>query len=368
MRRVRNEKQKMTNGTPLWQMLLGCLFMFMAIVACEHRPLEDPSSMHYVRIYLNEHLRNVSYGFYDDTKPKPEYKTPNVLRVTLCDPETGDVRAERYISGRGSDERGVYIDGYVAAAPGKYRLLAYSFDTQSTHVRNDKAYFDMQVYTKPISEELRSRLVSLRNAEFNDSTRIDEWEILYEPDHFFVETDELVAVHDNIYTDTLRTADGDHFTAESVVKTYYIQVNVKGIEYVKNAVSFITGMAGAAQMHDRTMVTDPPTSIYFEMNPGTRKSRTGETVAVAFANFNTFGKIQEAEGYILVTFEFNTIYGTTQVETIRLTEMFDTPQVRDNQWIIIDKTIEIIPPEGETAGGLTPGVNKWEEIEGNITI
>ena len=348
--------------------LLSAVLAVILLCACEHRELHDPSSMHYVRIYLNEHLRNVNFGFYDETKPRPEYKTPNVLRVTLCHSESGKVVSERYLRNKGCDGRGNYIDGYVAAPPGRYNLLAYNFDTQSTHVRNDKDYFGMQVYTNPIREELRSRLSSVRNVAADDSTRVDEWQILYEPDHFFVESKELVTVHDRMYTDTLYTDSGDHFTAESVVKTYYIQVNVKGIEYVKNAVSFITGMAGATQMHDRTMVAEPPSSIYFNMNPGTRKARTGETVAVAYANFNTFGKLRDTDGFIFVTFEFNTTFGTTQVETIRLKEIFDTPQVRDNQWIIIDKTIEIIPPEGSSTGGMNPGVGEWQEIEGNITI
>ena len=42
---------------------------------------------------------------------------------------------------------------------------------------------------------------------------------------------------------------------------------------------------------------------------------------------------------------------------------------KENQWIIIDKVIDIVPPEGaDTSGGMAPGVNNWEEIEGSITI
>ena len=340
-------------------------FLLLLFTACEHRELVDVSNMHYVRIYLDEHIRNVHYGFYDDTKPRPEYKTPRVLRVTLCDPQTGAVRAERYISGHGSDERGNYIDGHIAAAPGQYNLLAYNFDTQSTHVRNERDFYGMQVYTNPISDDLMSRLVSVRA---DDGLTEEDWNILYEPDHFFVESLGEVQVGESYGGDTLYNKEGQHFQARSVVQTFYIQVNVKGIEYVKSAVSLLTGMAGATQMHDRTMVEQPSASVYFSMNPGTRKARTGETVAVAYANFNTFGKLKNVEGYIAVTFEFNTIFGTTQTETIRLTDMFETPQVQEQQWIIIDKTIEIIPPEGATTGGLTPGVGEWENIEGNITI
>jgi hypothetical protein len=50
--------------------------------------------------------------------------------------------------------------------------------------------------------------------------------------------------------------------------------------------------------------------------------------------------------------------------------MFETPVVRDKQWIIIDKVIEIKPPGDDegTNGATDPGVNQWQEIQGDITI
>jgi len=91
---------------------------------------------------------------------------------------------------------------------------------------------------------------------------------------------------------------------------------------------------------------------------------------VAYATFNTFGKLPDVEGYIYITFEFNTTWGTVQTETIRVTDMFETPVVRDKQWIIIDKMIEIKPPGDDegTNGATDPGVNQWQEIQGDITI
>ena len=52
-----------------------------------------------------------------------------------------------------------------------------------------------------------------------------------------------------------------------------------------------------------------------------------------------------------------------------ITDIFETEMAKENQWIIIDKVVEIIPPEGaDTGGGLAPGVSEWEQIEGSITI
>ena len=90
---------------------------------------------------------------------------------------------------------------------------------------------------------------------------------------------------------------------------------------------------------------------------------------VGYSTFNTFGKLPDVEGYIEITFEFHTTDNRVQTETIRVTDMFETEQVKEKQWIIIDKVIEIIPPEGEeTKGGMSPGVNDWVQIEGEITI
>jgi hypothetical protein len=194
-------------------------------------------------------------------------------------------------------------------------------------------------------------------------------EILNEPDHFFVRNSEWVNLELTNKVDTLKNSDGSDLVASSIVKTYYMQVNVKGVEYVKSAVALITGMAGSVRVYDGELNTSNPASIYFPLKNDVSKMRTNDNVAVAYATFNTFGKLQGREGYIYITFEFNTVWGTVQTETIKVTDMFETQQVRENQWIIIDKVIEIKPPEGEeTTGGMSPGVNNWNEVEGGITL
>lgn len=360
MKRVKSEERRVKNGV----LCTLCLLLVSVFASCEHRQLVDITDAHYVRIYLDEHLRNVNYGFYDETKEKPKYKTPQTVRVALSDPATGKVVSQRYLHDSGTDERGNYLCGYIYAAPGEYNLLAYNFDTEATHINHEDSHTDMEVYTNVIDESLSSRLESVRAGEL---TRYGS--IRYEPDHVFVSSLKGIRLDSSVGGDTILASDGNHPMAESVTKTYYMQVNVKGVEYVRSAVALITGMSGSVRMHDRSLVPEMESSIYFNLQNGINKSRTGDDkIAVAYASFNTFGKLPDVEGYIEITFEFNTVYGTTQVETIRVTDMFETPQVRDQQWIIIDKTIEIIPPEGTTTGGMSPGVGEWENIEGNITI
>ena len=61
--------------------------------------------------------------------------------------------------------------------------------------------------------------------------------------------------------------------------------------------------------------------------------------------------------------------GSTQVEKIDITDMFETPLVKENQWILLEKEIEIKPPPGaNVGGGLSPGVEGWKDIEAEIIM
>lgn len=344
-----------------------CLMLALLLYAgCEHRPLEDMTGGEnlFLRVYIDENIRNVTYGFYDEAKDKPEYSSPEILRVVMCDENDGKVITERYIRDCGRDSLGYYIQGRINAPNGRYNMLAYNFDTKEIYIRNEKSYPLMTAYTEPLSESEANRFFASRG---DDATNICR-----QPDHLFVAKVEGIKVNMPEYwvnPDTIKTAGNTHPTAQSIVKTYYLQFNVKGVEYVRSAVALISGMAGSKKMNNGKMVEEDAASIFFSLKNGKEKYRTSDETAVAYASFNTFGKLPNTEGYLDVTFEFNTIYNTVQTETFRITDIFETDMAKENQWIIIDKVIEIVPPEDvETGGGISPGVNDWEQIEGGITI
>lgn len=334
----------------------------LLFTSCEHRELVDRENGPYsrrVRVYLEENIRNVSFGFYNDALPKPAYRTPEVMRVVLCDPVSGDVVSDSYLREKGTDKRGNYLEGTVWVEPGHYRLLAYNFDTESVHVENKYDFSSMYAYTNAISEELYRRLGSVRSR-----SDVNDWRIVYEPDHFFVENGESVTVSE--YTDTLRTEAGTHFMAVSTVKSYYLQVQVTGAEFVSSAVALLSGMAGSVQIHDGKMRAEDPVAIHFDLQNGT--DRDDMEKIVAYATFHTFGKLEEEDNYLSITFEFKTKTGNVITETIPLTELFNTNMVRENQWIIIDKVIVIPPPGGEEGGGMAPDVDEWDNVGGDIYL
>ena len=345
---------------------------FLALLlgwGCEHRSLEsmDLNENTFVRVYFNENIRNVNFGFYDETKKKPEYSSPQMMRVVFCDEASGKVVTERYLHDCGRDERGYYIQGLLNVPVGRYKMMAYNFDTQYIKIRNANDYSTMTAYTKPLTSEEVNRVFDSRG-ELNDEV------ICKQPDHLFVATVEGVDISSEYKSvpDTIMTEQKKYPTAETIVKTYYLQISVVGVEFVRSAVALLSGMSGSKTMYDGKMVADDVTSVYFGLNNGMEKNRTtgeGTFATVGYSTFNTFGKLPTEENDLEITFEFNTIYNTVHKETIRITDMFDTPEVRDNQWIIIDKVINIIPPDDvDVGGGMSPGVSDWDEIEGTITI
>ena len=347
------------------RLLCLCFGGIFVCTGCEHRPLEmrQYEENIFVRVYYNENIRNVSFGFYDESKKKPEYSSPKMMRVMFFDNISDKLVSERYLYDCGRDERGYYIQGKMNVPNGKYNMLAYNFDTKEIETRNNYSYRAISAYTNALSESEANRFFSSRG---DDATNICR-----QPDHLFVAKVEEINIDKPIYyeaPDTIKNNAGTYPVAETIVKTYYLQFNIKGVEHVRSAVALISGMAGSKNMHSNEMIEDDVASIYFNLNNGKDKARTSDDIAVAYASFNTFGKLPHTEGYLDVTFEFKTIYNTVQTETFRITDIFETEMAKENQWIIIDKVIEIIPPEGSDTGGMAPGVTDWEQIEGSITI
>ena len=344
--------------------ILHSSFFIFLLTACEHRELSDPNTGHYLRIYLDEEIKNVTCGFYDESLKRPEYTRPYAMRVVLADPASGRVVSERNFQRQGEDERGRYIDGYIAVPPGTYNLLVYNIGSSVTMVRDEQDYYNMQAYTNPISERYLQYMHVSRQ-------EVDEKSIVNEPEHLFHAVGESLVVSNGIQEDTLRNAEGDHFTAHSVVKSYYLQMRIKGIEWVTSAVSMLSGMAGSTMLHSHNgMVTTHPVNLFFIMNyTGKEVARDGTgATAVLYTTFSTFGKIPDMNSTLTLNFEFMKADGTSQVEKLDITPEFEKPLAKNEQWILLEHEIVITPPEGAATGGMTPGVEEWEEVETEVNI
>lgn len=344
--------------------------MLLAAAGCERRPLVDMVNTHYVRVYIDEELKNVTTGFYNDEFSRPYYESPDVLRLILADPDTGQAKAERFLRNVGYDEKGTYYDGYIIADPGTYTLLAYNFDTESTIIRNASNHKEAKASTSQIASHLMTRIPSRANQSKSDKPE----RIVYDPDHLFAANCGEVHVPYVEEIDTLKTVDGEHFMAHSIVKSYFMQIRVKGLQYASSSVGLLTGMSGSSWLNEKGMDRNDPVTVYFELNPGetsaagvSMMSRDG--TATIYTTFSTFGKIPDEENKLEITFDFLTIYGEPYSETLDITDVFSTPEAKEHQWLLIDHTIDIPePPEQSGTGGFTPEVSEWEDINTDLEI
>lgn len=357
--------------------ILAVLVALALSVSCERRPLMELSNTHYVRVYVDEDIKNVTTGFYNDAHNRPDYKSPDVLRVSLSDPETGTVKAERFLRDKGEDEKGTYYEGYVIAEPGEYRLFAYNFDTESVVISDASNHSQAKAYTNEIASHLMTRIPSRASKSDQQSagTKAPE-SIVYDPDHLFLANcgDLLVPYVEDV--DTLKTRDGEHFSAKTVVTSYYLQVKVKGMQYVSSSVALLTGMSGSVWLSDGSMDKEHEVTVYFEMAAGGENSASGisskasSDEVLIYTTFNTFGKLPDAANNLEITFDFLTVYGKPYSATFDITDEFYTPEAIEHHWLLLDQTIEIPePPEGsDSGGGFTPSVDDWSDVETDIVM
>ena len=373
-------------------------------VSCERRELVELSNTHYVRVYIDEDIKNVTTGFHPNAANRPGYNQPDILRLLLADPQTGKVKAERFLRTKKQDERGTYYEGYIVADPGRYDMIAYNFDTEVCIVRDYNDFNNSRVFTNEISSHLRTRISKnaakvIQNAMQKAMQKVNlkvmqhqslltktddgrtEDRIVYDPDHFFLARCGEVHIPYTDELDTLKTADDDFFTAKSIVKSYYLQVPVKGIEYATSSLGLVSGMAGSAWLGTATINDLDPVAVYLELRPGENKAtgivktKDGQTEepseAVMYTTFNTFGKLPDSDSRLTITFDFITTHGGSHTQTIDITDEFNTSQAQNQQWILVDEVIELPKPTvnpNNSGGGFKPSVKDWEDVNSEIII
>ena len=155
-----------------------CMSM-AALCSCEHRILTDPIDVHYVRVYLDEEIKNVNCGFYNESYEHPEFTRPMNMLACLADVQTGEIMHEGILRNQGTDERGNYIDGYIGAPLGEYNLLIYQLGSPLTLIKNTDDYFNIQAYTYVVSDRVLGYLEQT-------SKVIESGRIVQEPEHILV--------------------------------------------------------------------------------------------------------------------------------------------------------------------------------------
>lgn len=327
--------------------------MLMPAVSCERRPLEDPGYSTDINIMVDiKAICNVTCDVYNEKIPVPVIE-PEVVRVLFFAPDQDKLITEAFVSERGVDDQGEpCIGGSISIVPGTYRLILYSFGTESTVISNYESFDNSIAYTNPIPDVVVSKLLSKGASLMQD--------IYYQPDHLLVARshEENIPWHSGTHT--------IHAKATSVVESYYLQIKIDGLEYVSSAQAVLSGMAQSAHLSTGTMDSDKPSAIYI---PLVKSQDKGEDVICNV--FNTFGHIPGSTNELQVTFNIRTIDGRTVERTFDISNLFDTEECIQHHWLLLEEHITIDPPENPTtgsSGGYDPVVKDWEEESRDIVL
>ncbi|MCQ2059242.1 MAG: DUF5119 domain-containing protein [Bacteroidaceae bacterium] len=329
----------------------------LLIISCERRALVSVNNQTMIQVKVAaQRISNVNCDIYNSHIPHPKIST-EMMHVVLYDPETDRIVTETYISDTTRDASGqLIVSGYVNATPGEYDVLVYNFDTESTQVRNQNSLNTVEAYTNEVQANIRTR--------YKSSVNYDE-AILYEPDHIIVGTElsHIIPYHEDIHV--IKTQ------ALSVVDTYYLQINVSGLEYVSSAQALMGGMSSSNLIGTNTRNVTEPAAVYFEMQ---KDNVNGKDVICC--TFNTFGKIDGIDSDLSVTFDVTTTDGRRVEKTFDITPIFETLDAKEHHWLILDEGYELVidPPENpggnkvNGGGGFEPVVEDWEEEHAEICL
>lgn len=334
-----------------FEIILLAAFVLLAS-ACERRELVDMNHLTKIAVKVNiDAVANVTCDVYNEKVQTPKIE-PSAMHVLFYEAESEKVAAESFISEVGVDTDGKRVlHGNISIMPGNYKMLIYDFGTESTIVEHYYTWKECRAFTNEIPPALKGTLLSKA-----DPKAIEEAYIVYEPDHLVVATSENEYIP---YHEGMHTIQAD---AMSVVESYYLQIKVKGLEYVSSAQAILSGMVNANKISSNTRVIEPQATIWFDLEKSDDKG-----VPVICTVFNTFGRIEDSQNDLEVTFDIKTHDGRTVQEKFDISELFHTEECIKHHWLLLEETIEISPPIS-SGGGFNPEVGDWDEEHHDIYL
>lgn len=332
----------------------------LLLAGCTRRPLLESSEA--VRIMVKVDVKavaNVTTDIYNEKIPVPDLNT-DMMRVLVYDPDTKNLLTQSFISNKSYDGEGNQVfTGSLAISHGDFDFLVYNFDTPTTQISSESNEMQILAYTGSIPESLRSKY-GVTKSDDEGAVAIN-----YEPDHLVVarEPGLRVSPHDTLVV--------IHTTARTIIDTYYLQVHVEGMQYASAATAVITGLSPSNHIGPDIRTDDPTAAVCFDLLKSTDDNIAGANKDVLCAVFNTFGKVEDADSDLHVTFNVTDTAGNLLKYDCDLNTVFRSEYAIRYHWLLVDDTIVIpnpTPNPGPNPGGFQPQVDDWTEEEGTIVL
>lgn len=306
-------------------MMLLCI-----MTSCKRRPLTTADYTVIVNIEIEKEIVNYEVE-----------KDPSLMRCVFYDSETGAFVTQAFLPPTG---------GQVSLIPMReYDVLVYNFDTETTWLEEENWWHKIYASTSLIPDSFKTKLRS------RSESKVDEENIVYDPDHLFVGRAENVFIParaveaPTVYIDLY---------CETVVETWLLEVKtVTGKENIGTIAAVVTGLAGSNRIAFDERSTDY-VSVYFD-------NQVIDDNGVLTARFNTFGHNPDIAVPLVLSLVFTDIAGKGRTFDFDVSDQFP-----DNKEQIIRIVTEIDIPKPMTSGdgGFVPKVEEWDDVNTDIII
>lgn len=311
------------------RVLLYTLLFALVAVSCERRPLKTADFAVQLNLNLNKDVNN-----YDVEKD------PSIMRCIFYNSETGAFVTQTFLPPTG---------GVVNLVPSKtYDVLVYNFDTESTWIQDENWFDKIFASTSLIPDSFKTKLRSR-------SSKTDEEQIVYDPDHLYVGRLNDVFIPARSDEAPMVVLD---INVESVVQSWVIELDaITGVENIGSVAGVVTALARKNHLGTNTR-SDEYASVYFD-------TPVIDENGHLTAKFNTFGRNENCPESQVLSLVFIDIAGNGRTFNFDVTDEFINNK---DQVIRLTKEIDIPKPMTSGSGGFVPKVDPWEDINTEIII
>lgn len=303
--------------------------LLLVLTGCQRRPLTEADYAVQLNITLDKNIINHTVE-----------KDPALMRCIFYNADNGAFVTQAFLPPTG---------GIVNLIPSRtYNIIVYNFDTESTWIKDENWYEKIYASTSLIPDSFKTKLKSR-------SSKAEDEQIVYDPDHLFVGTLDNVYIPARSVNSPMHVID---IEAKSVVQSWKVELTkVSGRENVASMAAVITTLARNSYIGTH-LLSEEYASVYFD-------NQVIDENGILTAGFNTFGRNPEVPEPQILSLVFIDVSGKGK------TYNFDvTNQMIDNEEQIIRLNIDIDIPKPMTdgSGGFVPKVDEWEDINTDIII
>lgn len=314
------------------RIIIFTLMLACVLTSCERRPLLTADYAVILNIDLNKDVTNYVVE-----------KDPSIMRCVFYDSKSGAFVTQAFLPPAG---------GQVSLVPDRtYDVLVYNFDTESTWIKEENWFHKIYASTSLIPDSFKTKLRSRSNS------KVDEENIVYDPDHLFVGRINDVFVPARSEEAPILVLETK---AETVVESWILDVTeVTGVENVGSVVGVITGLVQSNRigLNERSLEY---VSVYFDTPVLDENGRVT-------ARFNTFGYNPDVSMPQILSLVFTDIAGNGHSFDFDVSDFFINDDGDQHITIVTDE-IHIPKPMTSGSGGFVPKVDEWEDINTEIRI